>query len=320
MGDDGIGKTRLARSFLAQVAAEGDAVVRATGLAPLDGPARYPIRRLLDGPTDAGKATALFVDDLQWATEEDRVALLRLVQRIVRQPVWVLACSRTGADLSAFHRTEGTVRHLTLDRLHPRSIHAICNGLLGLAEAQRLSRFVATWSGGNPLAIAEMIHYLWDAGVLVCEPGGGWSLQRQLPNRPPDFDALIARRLRHLPSSARRLLVLAALVGARFDRSSLVAAGDEHPAVVDACLEVLLDRWLIRWADAAWTRHRPGSDIERWNRGQREGAFEFAHEQVRWAVVATLEPTRARELRARVRGLETDTTSKPLPGRSISPS
>lgn len=303
MGDDGIGKTRLARSFLAQVAAEGDVTVRATRLAPLDGPARHPIRRLLDGPSDPDKATVLFIDDLQWASEEDTEALLRMVRRIHRQPVWALACCRSGADLSAFHRTEGNVQHLNLDRLHPRSIHAICNGLLNLAEAQRLSRFVASWSGGNPLAIAEMINYLWDAGLLISQPAGGWSIAGRLPSRPPDLESLIARRLRHLPTSARRLLVLAALLGARFDRSSLVEAGDEHPAVVDACLQVLLDRWLIRWADASWAASRPGPDIERWNRGHRAGVLEFAHERVRWAVLSTLDAARVSELRQRIRAL-----------------
>ncbi len=300
VGDEGIGKTRLARSFLAQVASEGDVVVRTTGLAPLDGPDRHPIRRLLDGPTDPSKATALFIDDLQWASDEDSEALLRLVQRIFRQPVWVLACCRAGADLSPFHRTEGTVQHLSLDRLHPRAIHALCNGMLNLAQAQRLSRLVANWSGGIPLAIAEMVNYLWDAGQLVAQPSGGWSLQGELPDRPPDFETLIGHRLALLPTSARRLLVLAALIGARFDRVSLVEAGDEHPAVVDACLEVLLDRWLIRWADSNWTASRPGPDVERWNRGHREGSLEFAHERIRWAVISTLDPERIRDLRQRV--------------------
>ncbi len=303
VGEEGIGKTRLARSFLAQVVAEGEVIVRAAGLAPPGGPPGQPIRRLVDGPSAPDKATALFIDDLQWSSQDDLEALLRLVLRISRQPVWVLACCRSGFDLSAFHRTEGNVHHLSLDRLHPRSIHAICNGLLELADAQRLARFVASWSGGSPLMITELINYLWDAGLLVCQPEGGWTLEGQLPSKPADFEALIARRLRHLPASARRLLVLAAVVGAHFDRSSLVEAGDEHPAVVDACLEVLLDRWLIRWAGSPWTASRPGPDVERWNRGHREGTFEFAHERVRLSVLATLDPRRVRELRQQVRAL-----------------
>ncbi len=303
VGEEGIGKTRLARSFLAQVAAEGEVSVRATGLAPSGVPADQPIRRLLDGPAAPGTATALFVDDLQWANDDDREALLRLVQRITRQPVWVLACCRSGVDLSAFHRSEGNVHHLSLDRLHPRSIHAICSGLLDLAEARRLSHFVAEWSGGSPLVIAQLVDYLWDAGLLASRPTGGWTLDGQLPSKPPDFEALIGRRLRHLPASARRLLVLAAVLGPRFDRTTLVEAGDEHPAVVDACLELLLDRWLIRWASSAWTPNRPGPDVERWTRGHREGAFEFAHDRVRLAVLATLDPRRVRELRRQVRAL-----------------
>ena len=302
VGDDGIGKTRLARSFLAQVATEGEVSIRSASLRPPEGgTAHHGVRRLVDGPTEPGKATVLFIDDLQWSSEDDSEALLRLVQRIYGQPVWVLACCRSGADLSPLHRTEGTVQHLALDRLHARAIHAICNGLLNLADAQRLSRFLGSWSGGSPLAIAEMIHYLWDVDALVAEPNGGWTLGAELPRRPGDFESLIRRRVRLLPTSARRLLVLAALIGARFDRTSLVEAGDEHPAVVDACLEVLIDRWLIRWADAPWTRDRPGSDIERWNRGQRVGSFEFAHERVRWAVVSTLAPERARELRRQLK-------------------
>ncbi len=309
VGDDGIGKTRLARSFLAQIASEGDVAIRSVHLTPPGGEsATHAVRRLVDGPTEAGKATALFIDDLQWCSEDDSEALLRLVQRIYGQPVWVLACCRSGADLSPLHRTEGTVQHLALDRLHSRAVHSICNGLLDLADAQRLSRYVASWSGGSPLAIAELIHYLWDVGALVAQPNGGWTLDRDLPRRPADFGALVQERLSLLPRSARRLLVLAAVMGARFDRAALVEAEEEHPAVVDACLEVLFDRWLIRWADAPWSRDRPAPDVERWNRGHREGAFEFAHERLRWAVLSTLDPGRARAIRRQLRALRSPTT------------
>jgi DNA-binding SARP family transcriptional activator len=300
VGEEGIGKTRLARSFLAHVASEGGVTIRTASLAPPPADDDSAVARLVDGPIPSGAAAVLHIDNLQWAGDEDLVALKRLTERIQRQPIWVLACCTSGADLSSFHQPEDRVQHLSLDRLHERAIATICCGLLDLADAQRLTLFVARWSGGNPLAMAEMVNYLWDAGVLVSQPSGRWSLAGSLPTRPADFTALIGRRLAQLPTSARRLLVVAALLGHRFDRETLVAAGDEHPAVVDACVEVLLDRWLIRWTSQAWTSTRPGSDVDRWNRGHREGTLEFAHERVRWAVLGGLSTDRLQALRRQV--------------------
>jgi DNA-binding SARP family transcriptional activator len=319
VGEEGVGKTRLARSFLAHVAAEGGVTIRTTSLPAVpDESSPGAIRRLVDGPTGEGAATVLHIDDLQWATPADMIDLKRLTERIQRQPVWVLACCTSGVDLSAFHQPEDRVQHLNLDRLHERAIATICCGLLDLADAQRLTRFVASWSGGNPLAMAEMVNYLWDAGVLVSQPSGRWSLHGALPSRPADFTALIGRRLAQLPTSARRLLVLAALLGPRFDRAALVAAGDEHPAVVDACLEVLLDRWLIRWSSLGWTPGRPGSDLDRWNRGQRRGSFEFAHERVRWAILGGLTAERLQAMRRQI-GERIATETDALPARAGQP-
>jgi hypothetical protein len=61
---------------------------------------------------------------------------------------------------------------------------------------------------------------------------------------------------------------------------------------VDRCIQLLLERWLIRQSAKSWSLARRPSDLARWAEGARRGPFEFNHEVLRTAVLAGLNPLR----------------------------
>jgi predicted ATPase len=103
---------------------------------------------------------------------------------------------------------------------------------------------------------------------------------------------LLFQRLLRLPNSIRRLAVLAAIMGQKFDADMLQKAADEHPAVVEIGLEMMLERWLIRQFADAWTNNQPRRDVDLFSKGARRGNFEFNHKVIREAFYSKPNPQR----------------------------
>ncbi|HEY4596205.1 MAG TPA: molybdopterin cofactor-binding domain-containing protein, partial [Thermoanaerobaculia bacterium] len=168
-----------------------------------------------------------------------------------------------------------------------------------LARAQA----AAAKAAGLPLAVNELINYLWDEGVLVAQEAGRWKLARALREVevPEDLDELIRLRIRRLPNSTRRLASLAAILGQIFEVQLLQEAADEHAKVVEIGLEILLKRWLIRHFAYFWTDGRGDEEpLAAWTRGARRGSFEFAHNRTRRAIYEELNPLRRQAMHAQI--------------------
>ena len=158
-------------------------------------------------------------------------------------------------------------------------------------------------SAGLPLAVVAIVNTLWDDGLLATAPGGdGWHLRagaaelRRIAGS--SLDDLVRGRVRRLPTSVRRLASLAAIVGDTFDVDLLCRAEDEHPAVVEIGIEILLERWLVRASGQRWNQGGLESGLAPWNRGLHGGTFEFDHERIRRVIAADVNPMRAQVLHA----------------------
>lgn len=246
----------------------------------------------------------LFLDDLHLADHSTLELLSFLLDRLRTRPLWVLGTYRPAdlgpssllRDIAAAGARAGTVTEWRLNRLDVADLGEIAVSLVGEKEAPELCRFLAGHSGGLPLAVAELINFLWDEGVLVSHESGRWALTaslHRLPRQPPgDLDGLILLRIRRLPNSTRRLATLAAVAGQAFEVQLLQKAGDEHMAVVELGLEILLKRWVIRQFAHTWTSRRRERDVVLWARGARRGSFEFAHKRIRRALYHDINPLR----------------------------
>ena len=184
---------------------------------------------------------------------------------------------------------------LGLGRLSNVEVEEIASALVELSGVPTLSGFLHQESEGLPLKVAELINLLWDEGKLHPRSPGAWELHADpvltLEERA-SLAELIQRRVRALPTSARRLLAMAAIYGHQFDVEVLQKAADEHLSVVETCVELALERWLIRQFPRSWSPAGLERDIVLWARGARRGYFEFSHDAVREAIIEQINPIR----------------------------
>jgi DNA-binding SARP family transcriptional activator len=268
------------------------------------------VRLFLESLCRSDDPLILFLDDLHLA-DRDTLDLLGFLVAKLEGPIWIVAAFRPD-ELESDHplgqilrrgEKEGSVTRLELEPLVLPMLEEIAESLVGEPQAAELAGFLAERAAGLPLAVSELINYLWDEGILAAQEAGRWKLTRALREVevPEDLDELIRLRIRRLPNSTRRLASLAAILGHTFEVQLLQEAADEHAKVVEIGLEILLKRWLIRQLSYFWTDGRSDEeDLVVWARGVRRGSFEFAHNLTRKAIYGELNPLRRQAMHAQV--------------------
>ncbi len=249
---------------------------------------------------DAARAQPmiLMIDDFQWTDPASRRLLAALIPHLGRRPLWLLAACRDREAAAEWLVDDGgrtTVEEIVLGRLGPREVQEIASSLVGIRRSEEFGDFLEGLSDGLPLAVAELINHLWDEKALRPRGDGRWALHadpRDLATPPRELERLVQLRLRRLPTSARRLLAVAAIVGQRFDAELVRRADHEHLVVVDTAIRLMLERWLVRQFPLSWSHSRPEKDLVLFAKGARRGTFEFAHEAIRAAVLADINPLR----------------------------
>ncbi len=259
------------------------------------------------GPGVATVPLVIFLDDLHLVDEDSLELLYAAISRLHGQPCWFLIASEVIDPSEAppfFSEVIALAERVEIRRFDDSAIEEIAASLVGDDRARELSHWLAGRSKGLPFAIAELINLLWDEGLLTPGENGIWQLASSLETAEVptsgELGALLGERVRRLPSSIRRLAIQAAFAGGSFEADLLQKAADEHPAVVEIGLELLLKRWLIRQSIRYWSTFGRASDVALWNRGARRGSFEFAHQQVREALASSVVPERQRALHARI--------------------
>ncbi|MEM8962998.1 MAG: BTAD domain-containing putative transcriptional regulator [Acidobacteriota bacterium] len=253
---------------------------------------------LLSRISRGNRPLVLFFDDLHWAPGETFEVLAELVDALTDKPVWLLATldeSQLEPDrLPGLLRDERLDR-IVLDNLSPAAIDEIAVALVGTGQASPLGRLLIDQGGGSPLAIAEQVNHLWEEGTLSTRQSGQWRFEAPLAEiTQGDLADVVSERLSRLPSSARRLAVLAAVIGMQFDTQLLQRAGDEHPRVVEVGLELMLERWLIRRHEPRWTTSHEGAEPVPWVEGLRRGRFEIVHPMLRKLIYESIPVGRRR--------------------------
>lgn len=208
----------------------------------------------------------LFVDDLQWADPDTLAVLNRLVQRLAELPIFLLMAYR-GEDMPE-NSALVTFTHL-LNRIQrdaqlpvPRFARAQVQELvtrhlqtrgepappLANEEATRLGDLLYETTQGNALFVTEALHNL-DERLAAAHDGGALTALFDTSSldgfhaapslRSQRIQEIIMERLDRLPTEARAVLNLSAVIGRDFSLDLLESAASFDPL---GGLEALLDR------------------------------------------------------------------------------
>jgi DNA-binding CsgD family transcriptional regulator len=254
-GEAGIGKTVLARTAL-----------RASGLEVLEGcavqdgaPAYWPLTTalrtqiparpdraaLMDAITTAltdaaaGRAVAVFLDDLQWADDGTLDALVAIAALIDTEPVLLVGAYRSdemprGHPLRRLRselRRQGRLREIAVEPFGERDTAALLAKALGTEPAPSLVTTVLARTGGVPFFVEELAAVLASSKRTRSRPAGLELADADgLPLPDSVRDAVLVRAAR-IGAEARSALTVAAAVGQSFDLevAAALASLEEWP-------------------------------------------------------------------------------------------
>jgi tetratricopeptide (TPR) repeat protein len=230
------------------------------------------------------------VDDADLADRES----LELLEALCRRPVaGVLVLLSALPDqlpsLAEFEGhgdgTGGLVR-LRLDALDVGEVERLVASMAEFVPGDRtvLGRRLHGESGGNPLAVVELLGSLAAQGTIAPGADGRWEIRAlgdaPLPV-PSSLREAVAARLRQLTADATRVLEAAAVLGREAEVGLLRDLTGLEPSRVEEAIDQAVEHRLLRPAGDGSTR------------------LEFTYEAARRAVYQALSPSRRRDLHSR---------------------
>ncbi len=207
----------------------------------------------------------VIIDDFQWADPDSA----RLLNELMSEPdgplLMLIVAFRPETDKRAALLTLGSalatsgrdIETIDLGPLRDEDVQSLMNHLLDGANEKLLAQALAS-ANGNPFHIGELVR-------------GG-----EPEHSSTQLDELVARRVRRLESSSRRLLEIIAVAAGpiRIDQVSQVEGGESDARIRQILGELHRDG-MIQLDEAEWV--------------------ECAHDRIRETVVSDLAPSRLRE-------------------------
>lgn len=205
----------------------------------------------------------IVLEDLHWADRETLDAVAYLARRMRGMRALVVITHRSeetplAHPLRALRRrliAEHRASIVPLVPLDAAAVHAIAAQFLPEAERASSAREALHATGGNPLFVLQYFRDRLEGG------DGSQAAGESVEN-------VIAARLARLPSEARTLFAIAALIDVRFTIEELAEVSGSDEAAVQQAVDVLLDRHYVRW----WS--------------QPNFALTFAHDLLRQGALA----------------------------------
>jgi len=177
----------------------------------------------------------LIFEDLQWIDRETQSLLNLLVDAIANARILLLVNYRPEYGHEWGGRTHYT--QLRLGPLGRESSAEMLSALLGdEAGLEPLKRLIADKTEGNPFFLEEIVHALFEQGILT--RNGRVKLSRSLADIkiPPTVQAVLASRIDRLPPREKELLQTLAVMGREFPQELIQRVADIPEAELERML------------------------------------------------------------------------------------
>ncbi len=243
---------------------------------------------ILVGPSGS-RPTLLILEDVDRIDRASADLLVTLLGRIVNSKILVIATARvgegSGADsLLSSLASEGAMS-LNLERLAEGATRKLIHASLrSKSVAPPVFQYLWHQTAGNPFFILEFLKLLCAEGTLTKDGLGHWSFKEEVawvktPKLPLRVQGVVRRRIDMLESSARKILILAALLGIDVELGLLrQLAGLSDDALMQGTESLLRER-LIE---------------------ETPSGFRFSHECIRAVALALPSMARKRILQLKV--------------------
>lgn len=155
----------------------------------------------------------LVFEDLHWIDTETQALLDSLVDSLSTARLLLLVNYRP--EYEHGWAGKGTYSQLRLDPLPPETARVLLHALVGDDRSlQPLTRTLIERGEGNPFFLEESVRILVDTHVLV-GARGAYRVAKPLQDVqiPATIEAVLAARIDRLPTEAKRLLQVAAVIG-----------------------------------------------------------------------------------------------------------
>jgi DNA-binding SARP family transcriptional activator/Tfp pilus assembly protein PilF len=236
------------------------------------------------------RCICLFLDDLQWMDRASLAVLGYLLRHGTGLRLLIVGAQRRRETDPAWDRIQnllmrdGLCRTMTLFRLPFSDVATIARQAgFRAADPDAFLKRLFRETEGNPLFVVEILQSLQD---LEVDPSGEWPI-------PPTVKGVIQARLDRLTTPTRQMLTIAAVIGRSFEHTTLRAVTEQPVDQVLLALDEAIEAGLL---------------------AEREGRYDFSHDQVRAVLFSCVSQARRRHLHHRVaEALETAHRDEPSP-------
>lgn len=203
------------------------------------------------------KPVVLILEDLHWADSGSLELLNFLLDSLVKNPVVIVAVSRSFTDgkLAEIIQRAGELLRLrftdlSLTSLTPDQSDRLFSQLLAIPNMpEGLRTHIVQRASGIPLYLEEILRMLMDRNLLK-RTDGHWQLADKVDlaqlGVPDTLEGLILTRFDHLELVQRHILKVASVIGRSFTRAIIVECLPTlTPEEVNQSMRVLLEREFI---------------------------------------------------------------------------
>jgi DNA-binding CsgD family transcriptional regulator len=210
----------------------------------------------------------LLMDDAHWADRSSLRAVARLHEVTDELPVLIVLALRPLPHIDALtalldQLAAAGVTRITLGPLAERDGADLASDMLGAPVGPALARALS-WTAGNPLFITELVAGLQQAGQLTALLDGTVELTTATtgddPRLPTSLTEAILRRLDYLPTNVRRVLSLAAALGASVEAGELTTVLGAEAAEIDNVIKLATQARVLSPSQEGLARPSSNSD------------------------------------------------------------